>query len=301
MILESLKSAPAKVIHIFDLSKCDGRLKPQFDERTKNYTFHPKNEFKVGRSVESDMKIADISVSRVHSLVRFEGNRLFITDNGSKFGTMVRVNKPHPVMEMKNNLRKNAQGLTVANSAIYQIGRSILYFKMDNYKAIKVNNEDIPEEQTEGEDNELKGYSRWKGTVFNRKIRMLKKQNLDPKSGRVILDDNMIPSEFMQPLEVPQSEEVVEPFAVEPTTKKEAKLDETRQHSGDRLEVSQDNFRDGTISDMRRTINEESKESIPSQGEIQDDGNMAVIRESNVEASPRALEEVFNAELVIQN
>ena len=28
MILESLKSAPAKVIHIFDLSGCDGNLKP---------------------------------------------------------------------------------------------------------------------------------------------------------------------------------------------------------------------------------------------------------------------------------
>lgn len=27
MILESLKSAPAKVIHIFDLSRCDGNLK----------------------------------------------------------------------------------------------------------------------------------------------------------------------------------------------------------------------------------------------------------------------------------
>jgi hypothetical protein len=48
MILESIKSAPAKVVHVFDLT---------FDS------------FKVGRSVDTDMKIADISVSRTHSFL----------------------------------------------------------------------------------------------------------------------------------------------------------------------------------------------------------------------------------------
>jgi hypothetical protein len=47
------------------------------------------------------MKIADISVSRVHSYIRFEGKSLIIEDNGSKFGTMVKVNKPHKMLEMK--------------------------------------------------------------------------------------------------------------------------------------------------------------------------------------------------------
>ena len=50
LIMESVKSAPAKVIHVFFLDK--------------------GNEFKIGRSVETDMKIADISVSRVHSLIK---------------------------------------------------------------------------------------------------------------------------------------------------------------------------------------------------------------------------------------
>ena len=64
MILESIKSAPAKVIHVFDLNGCDG-AKIEKDQPTQS-----KNEFRIGRSVETDMKIADISVSRVHSFIR---------------------------------------------------------------------------------------------------------------------------------------------------------------------------------------------------------------------------------------
>ena len=52
------------------------------------------NEFRIGRSVETDMKIADISVSRVHSYIRVKGDRLVLEDNGSKFGTLVKISKP---------------------------------------------------------------------------------------------------------------------------------------------------------------------------------------------------------------
>jgi hypothetical protein len=85
MILESIKSAPAKVIHVFDLKHCNGLT----DNANKD-----QNEFKVGRSVETDMKIADISVSRVHSLIKVVNNELILEDNGSKFGTLVKINKP---------------------------------------------------------------------------------------------------------------------------------------------------------------------------------------------------------------
>ena len=74
MIMESVKSAPAKVIHVFFLNKA--------------------NDFKIGRSVDTDMKIADISVSRLHSYVRIKNGRLFIEDNGSKFGTLVKIKEP---------------------------------------------------------------------------------------------------------------------------------------------------------------------------------------------------------------
>ena len=70
MILESIKSAPAKVVHVFDLSY---------------------DTFKVGRSVETDMKIADISVSRTHSFIKLANGKIMVEDNGSKFGTLVKI------------------------------------------------------------------------------------------------------------------------------------------------------------------------------------------------------------------
>ena len=70
MILESIKSAPAKVVHVFDLKH---------------------DSFKVGRSIETDMKIADISVSRTHSFFLIKNGKIFVEDNGSKFGTLVKI------------------------------------------------------------------------------------------------------------------------------------------------------------------------------------------------------------------
>ena len=52
MIMESINSMPAKVVDVFDL---------RYDE------------FRVGRSVDTDMKIADISVSRTHSYLKVQG------------------------------------------------------------------------------------------------------------------------------------------------------------------------------------------------------------------------------------
>jgi pSer/pThr/pTyr-binding forkhead associated (FHA) protein len=78
MIMESVKSAPAKVIHVFNLQDTD--------------------LFKIGRSVETDMKIADISVSRVHAFIKIKNGDVFLEDNGSKFGTLVKINSPLALM-----------------------------------------------------------------------------------------------------------------------------------------------------------------------------------------------------------
>jgi hypothetical protein len=80
MILESVKSAPAKVIHVFNLTVSD--------------------TFKIGRSVETDMKIADISVSRLHAYIRLKDNELYLEDNGSKFGTLVKVGNPFQMIDV---------------------------------------------------------------------------------------------------------------------------------------------------------------------------------------------------------
>lgn len=77
MIMESVKSAPAKVVHVFYLDQ--------------------SSEFKIGRSVDTDMKIADISVSRIHSYIRIQDDDLIIEDNGSKFGTLIKIKEPYEI------------------------------------------------------------------------------------------------------------------------------------------------------------------------------------------------------------
>ena len=66
------------------------------------------------------MKIADISVSRVHSFIRLVNDRIVVEDNGSKFGTLVKVRRPTCVFESK--------------STVYQVGRSLVYFQMNERK-----------------------------------------------------------------------------------------------------------------------------------------------------------------------
>lgn len=87
MIMESVKSAPAKVIHVFNLTDTD--------------------LFKIGRSVETDMKIADISVSRVHAFIKIKNGELLLEDNGSKFGTLVKINSPLSLMSAYKDYAQN--------------------------------------------------------------------------------------------------------------------------------------------------------------------------------------------------
>lgn len=51
-----------------------------------------KTEFKMGRGHESEVRINDISVSRVHALIKYKQDGFYLEDNQSKFGTLVKVN-----------------------------------------------------------------------------------------------------------------------------------------------------------------------------------------------------------------
>jgi len=79
LVIESVKSAPAKVIHVLFLEKSD--------------------TFKIGRSIDTDMKIADISVSRLHSYIKILNGQLIVEDNGSKFGTLVKIKQPQEILK----------------------------------------------------------------------------------------------------------------------------------------------------------------------------------------------------------
>jgi len=48
------------------------------------------SSLKVGRGHNCEMRVNDISVSRVHADVRFENNKFYLKDLKSKFGTLVK-------------------------------------------------------------------------------------------------------------------------------------------------------------------------------------------------------------------
>ena len=81
MVLESLaqEKNTSRIIHI---------IKPTVN----------KNEFKLGRGHESDLRINDISVSRCHAKIKLVKGKFMLEDNTSKFGTLVLCKQRTPLI-----------------------------------------------------------------------------------------------------------------------------------------------------------------------------------------------------------
>lgn len=50
----------------------------------------PVDGIKLGRGHDCEIRITDISVSRNHAMIKFDGTNFSIFDNKSKFGTLVK-------------------------------------------------------------------------------------------------------------------------------------------------------------------------------------------------------------------
>lgn len=80
MVLESDIECLSKAIHVVVLG--DGG----------------KDEYNVGRRINNDITVSDISVSRKQATFRLrEGNKIFVEDCDSKFGTFVKVRGPFKI------------------------------------------------------------------------------------------------------------------------------------------------------------------------------------------------------------
>jgi len=62
-------------------------------------TFTNKNILKMGRHVDNDVVINDVSVSRRQATLQWDEESLFIADSGSKFGTLTLLRQPRIVGE----------------------------------------------------------------------------------------------------------------------------------------------------------------------------------------------------------
>jgi hypothetical protein len=77
----------------------------------------------IGRGLENDIVLKDHSVSRKHCMFKIEGKKIFISDNNSKFGTLILVQVPS--IRMKENL-----------PLYIQVGRTFLKFKIKENDSI---------------------------------------------------------------------------------------------------------------------------------------------------------------------
>lgn len=68
---------------------------------------------KMGRGHQCDLRISDISVSRIHTHIKFENDQFLAYDNDSKFGTLILLVNEYPVKTEK---------------AAIQIGRTVFTF-----------------------------------------------------------------------------------------------------------------------------------------------------------------------------
>ena len=77
MVLESLTSGTSKTVYVVFLES--------------------RRDVKMGRGNESDIRIADISVSRLHAQLKVTRNEVWLEDNNSKFGTLIQLRYPRKI------------------------------------------------------------------------------------------------------------------------------------------------------------------------------------------------------------
>lgn len=118
---------------IFDILKKESKKTKGVHVLKLNY----KQYITIGRGSGNDIRMTDISVSRAHAVLKLTNHGLFIEDKNSKFGTLVLVQKPFPILKDRNNI-------------FLQIGRSVINCQVKaNWKYVmrlsKYKEEPIPE------------------------------------------------------------------------------------------------------------------------------------------------------------
>jgi pSer/pThr/pTyr-binding forkhead associated (FHA) protein len=97
LVLESISTSVSKVIHVINMLGL--------------------TQFFMGRGTEADVRVTDISVSRLHaSIFKSPLGHFYLCDNDSKFGTLVQIKSPL-------RLPKN-------EATWVQAGRSLLRFQI---------------------------------------------------------------------------------------------------------------------------------------------------------------------------
>ena len=112
---------------ILDYTLYDDAKKKSFRKGIIVVRITDNEEISIGRTQTNTIKLKDISVSRVHCYFTKQANKIYVADKGSKFGTLLYLNKPFTLTNNPSDNRNN----TYTDSSISLIsGKNSFNFKL---------------------------------------------------------------------------------------------------------------------------------------------------------------------------
>lgn len=115
---------------ILDYTLYDDNKRKSFRKGIIVVRISDDKEISIGRTQSNTIKLKDISVSRVHCHFIKKDNKMYIIDKGSKFGTLLYLNKPFTLAFNDNYLTKILQNNAYETTVQLVSGKNLFNFKI---------------------------------------------------------------------------------------------------------------------------------------------------------------------------
>jgi hypothetical protein len=112
---------------IMDYTLYDDSKKRSFRKGFMVVKVSDDSDITIGRTQTNTIKLKDISVSRVHCQFTKKGNKIFVSDKGSKFGTLLYLSKP---FHLSNNPSLKNEEIYSDSSVSLICGKNLFNLKL---------------------------------------------------------------------------------------------------------------------------------------------------------------------------
>lgn len=118
---------------ILDYTLYDDTKKRTFRKGIIIVKINDDENITIGRNQTNIIKLKDISVSRSHCYIYKKDNKIYLADKGSKFGTLLYLNRPFTLTN-NNNLKKNTNktNIFIDNQVNLISGKNYFSFKLSS-------------------------------------------------------------------------------------------------------------------------------------------------------------------------
>ena len=114
---------------ILDYTLYDDNKKKSFRKGIIVFKVTDDEEITIGRTQTNTIKLKDISVSRMHCYFIKKNNKIYVSDKGSKFGTLLYLNKS---FTLSVDINKTQDKLYIDNNVSLVSGRNLFNIRIVN-------------------------------------------------------------------------------------------------------------------------------------------------------------------------